>query len=275
MARVLSLRKTNTNGLVGWWPFDDFTVNDFSGNPKVNGTKVLVGAYPFPTYNGIAYSDNTLRRGVFYINGGAYLSFTSDISLQWNTTRGATMMARMFAYGLNAYTSVIGYGIPSDVNNFWNMFIKNNGKTAVYARANGSAQPFYDGTGPATLSLGRWYHLTSTVENPSGSSCTVKGYVDGVLDGSGTASMNVGTVGMTFVVGQDIVFGGRNVNGLVDDVRVYNRVLSQQEIAAIVPEPFLPDESEMPALPFVAPTTVLFGHNIGGHFSRRVTTIGY
>src|SRR5512139_3513749 len=99
--------KTNTIGLVGWWPFDNGTPEDFSGNPKVNGSLV---ASPTLT-SGIAYSSDPLSRNGFLLNGSSqYVTCSTDASLDLQAA-GSTYMCRIKATNFtNAYTGIAGKG---------------------------------------------------------------------------------------------------------------------------------------------------------------------
>lgn len=244
------LLRTNKSGLVGWWPFDNNTPEDFSGNPNVNGS--LVGAVKPNTTDGIAYSDSPSRRRGYLLNGSTqYITCTNDTSLEWNSRSGWTIMARLFFNGLsNAYTGVIGSSKDNSI--FCNMYVKSNGKTAAYAFNVLGLNANYDGTGAATLSTGKWYHLTLTAIYTSTATMTINGFVDGVLDGTGTTAGfgSVGPTGSTVAFGNDPFFAGRFTNGIIDDARVYNRVLAREEIFAIVQEPYQYryDVIRMPAL---------------------------
>jgi PKD repeat protein len=84
-----------------------------------------------------------------------------------------------------------------------------------------------------TLQTGQWYHIVGVFENIS----SMKAYVNGVVTGgtyAGTATTyaipnNVGTLGKT---------GNPSdlFKGSIDDFRVYNKVLSSAEIAALFAE---------------------------------------
>jgi sialidase-1 len=75
-----------------------------------------------------------------------------------------------------------------------------------------------------------WHHYVLTYDRslPSGN---LKRYLDGVLIGQATA-----TVGLASTAGSPLYLGGTGtagLNGLIDEVRVYSRALSQAEISDI------------------------------------------
>jgi MSHA biogenesis protein MshQ len=58
-------------------------------------------------------------------------------------------------------------------------------------------------------------------------------YVDGKLDASRQGSGPIATNDFPVCIGENIQLTGRCFNGLIDDVRVYNYALSENEIAAL------------------------------------------
>ena len=83
-----------------------------------------------------------------------------------------------------------------------------------------------------TVKDNTWYHLSFTTEY-NGVDTTMKMYINGVLNNSGTFTGEQTQFGYAFSIGD-----GRNLpwypfNGEVNDVRIYNRVLTQAEITTI------------------------------------------
>lgn len=94
-------------------------------------------------------------------------------------------------------------------------------------------------TGATNLIAGQWHHVAVTRSGSSGS-WTGKLYLNGVEDASGSIATNPnGGGGATTLIGAggntDTTPSGRIQyhNGLIDDVRIYNRALSASEIESI------------------------------------------
>ena len=85
------------------------------------------------------------------------------------------------------------------------------------------------------FATGFWYHVAVTW-NGSATATNIKFYVNGVETGYGTTTNGAGArtsdSSSNASVGNDST-GARSFNGVLDDVRVYNRVLTSSEIAAI------------------------------------------
>ncbi|MEW6357817.1 MAG: LamG-like jellyroll fold domain-containing protein [Planctomycetota bacterium] len=77
----------------------------------------------------------------------------------------------------------------------------------------------------ASLELNRWYHLAATLKRPN-----ITTYVDGKPVGKATWDFPVGYSG-DIVIGR---WGGAKAshNGLIDDVKIYNRCLTPEEVQA-------------------------------------------
>ena len=98
------------------------------------------------------------------------------------------------------------------------------------------------GTSDTTLSSsvaindGNWHHVAGTRNNTSGA---MNVYVDGVLRGSGTGPTGVRTAPPVLRLGS-LQTGINFLNGTLDDVRLYNQVLTAGDIAALVALPAAP-----------------------------------
>ncbi len=80
---------------------------------------------------------------------------------------------------------------------------------------------------------GTWHHVAATRDNTSGA---MQVYVDGVLRGSGIGPTGSRTWPPNLRIGC-IQTGNNFLNGTLDDVRLYNRILAGAEIAAIIGGP--------------------------------------
>jgi hypothetical protein len=81
-----------------------------------------------------------------------------------------------------------------------------------------------------------WHHVAATRNNTSGATAV---YVDGVLRGSGTGATGSRTFPASLRIGS-LQTGNNFLNGTLDDVRLYDRVLTPGEIAALLAPPVAP-----------------------------------
>jgi len=78
--------------------------------------------------------------------------------------------------------------------------------------------------GNSRLLLGKWYHLVGTYDGTN-----VKIYVNGELDGTTTHSGSIGTSSKSLKIGKN---NYSNINGLVDEVKIWDKALTEDEIIA-------------------------------------------
>jgi len=121
------------------------------------------------------------------------------------------------------YNSVFDNAVNPD---WWEMWIYSDGRLTFRVKNNGSGQMFYDLD--SLNGSNQWYHIALTWDKAA--STTVL-YVDGIERGRGAITEWV-VPGTTFYIG-----GGSANNdpgkGAVDDVRVYDAVLTAAEVQAV------------------------------------------
>jgi type II secretory pathway pseudopilin PulG len=127
-----------------------------------------------------------------------------------------------------AFTSSYRSGIVSRrPGSGWNFDISG----AIEGDGQGKAELMEAGgakiAGGTVMQAGQWYYAAVAVSGNS-----VRVYVNGVLDGSGTLAWTNGANDIIYIGGVQ-ASSGYYLNGLMDDVRVYNRALSDAEIQSI------------------------------------------
>jgi type II secretory pathway pseudopilin PulG len=199
--------------LVAWWKFDDG-----------NGSK----ASDSTTYK----NDGTLSNATWttgHVDGG--LKFDgkkSYVSVPYNAvltiTNELTLAAWINGTSFDASNIILCQGTVAGTSNYelWCY----NGKLVM---------GFYNGgwqnvTSPNVFTAGTWYHVAATME-VSGTGRLIRLYQNGVqVYSETTTSVPLGnTQGLT--IGK--YPNGANWNGVLDDVRIYNRALSADEILQV------------------------------------------
>jgi hypothetical protein len=84
-------------------------------------------------------------------------------------------------------------------------------------------------TSSTSVNDGQWHHVAATRDTASGA---MQVYVDGVLRGSGVGPTGARTAPASLRIG-GILTGVNFLNGTLDDVRLYDRVLSASEVAEL------------------------------------------
>ena len=108
---------------------------------------------------------------------------------------------------------------------FLNTYLTNDHKVIFEAR---HASSLADVATPAgVFTVGQWYHVAAVVNRTAG---TANIYVNGVLQTvSGSVDTDFNNTGGIYI-GEQIGNAVTDFNGTIDDVRIYNRALSAQEI---------------------------------------------
>lgn len=108
-----------------------------------------------------------------------------------------------------------------------------NGKFVLGVGSSGS-----DTTLASSVNIndGTWHHVAATRNNTSGAMAV---YVDGVLRGSGTGPTGSRTFPTVLRIGS-LQTANNFLNGTLDDVRLYDRILALGEIAALIASPAAP-----------------------------------
>ncbi len=187
-----------------------------------------------PTFNGAV----TPRAGIITAPDGSHWAHNFKASSNSYLDFGAPSIALLKAITVVAWVKIDSlpgaYGCWFSSKPATSGYIRSDGKLALYLSTD-TTGPSYD-PGTITLSTGRWYHLAFSYDAVVGGA----GYVDGVLDGTTSASNNLRTLSNTVRFGVDD--GGQYFDGTIDDLRIYNRVLSKGEIIGLRTEAFQPTQ---------------------------------
>ncbi|MCH7921091.1 MAG: hypothetical protein IIC50_24370 [Planctomycetes bacterium] len=197
--------------LVGYWPFDTSTADDWSGNDN----------------HGVVDGDPKWVPGKFF----EALQFDGvddyvQLTKQPPITNGFTFSAWVKRNGDSPSTQ--------EVFNNHQFFLRtmpegegdgSNPFEAFVNLSDGSVEPRVQSNVSATL--GQWFFVTVTWDKT-----TLEIYVDGELKGSSTRSgeLTSTTVEARIGRGEQTNVNANPFNGVIDEVRIYNRVLTQEEI---------------------------------------------
>jgi uncharacterized protein (TIGR02145 family) len=210
-----------TTGLVGWWPFNG-NANDESGNGN-NGT--VNGATLTTDRFGVANKAYSFDGVNDFGTLGITLPNTFTVSFWFNITAFSTYVV--------AGNNLIGSELVSTLNNNFSNTGFANGLSGAPTNYGAHVSSFWCNSGcnnvgaTSNATLNQWVYVTTTY---SGSS--LKYYVNGALNGTVTSNFVNNSVLVAIgarpfhASGPDFFF-----NGKLDDIAIYNRVLTQQEIS--------------------------------------------
>lgn len=202
-------------GLVGWWPFDettDRTAMDRSGGHR-NGT--LIG--------GATWAAGKVGGAVALNGQDAFVRVTDDPA--FDMVNQMTLACWVNMHNVNrSHTAIITKG-----DNAWRLSMDGVGDKLHTSVDQG---PIIGVDGQSPLPPDEWHHVAAVY---NGSLLTL--YMDGQPDGSQPWSGAVGHNDFDLLIGENAERTGRFLNGLVDEVRVYNHALTQDEIARLIRDP--------------------------------------
>ncbi len=200
------------NGLVAWYPFNG-NANDESGNGNHG---VVNGATLTSDRNGngnSAYLFNGINNNIVSTPNLPASNSPRTISLWTKTNSSSAGLMSAAAYGSGAGGYVI---FPA--------FILNSNGKYYFESGSSSNQLFSE----SSVSDNNWHQITLTY---SGQNTPVRMYVDGMLNAS-SVNLDLITENSPFVIGSaswaDLWFSGS-----IDDIAIYNRALTQEEITAL------------------------------------------
>jgi hypothetical protein len=198
------------SGLVSWWPGDGNADDIVGGN---NGT----------LRNGATFATGQVQQAFSfdgvddYVNAGRHpsLDITGDITLE----------AWIKPDTIGSYARVIykGSGDRSAADMAYVLGV--NGNSVYFGLAKGGGQTWIESGGG--LIPGTWHYIVGVLNGTS-----MKTYVNGIEKGSASFTGPIDIEPRDLLIGGDDT-SGRDFDGLVDEVEIFNRALSQAEIQAI------------------------------------------
>jgi hypothetical protein len=210
-----------SQGLIAYYPFDG-TASDATGNGH-DGT--IVGAVPTSGHLG-------LPGGGMLFNGNDYVAVPDHSGLTFGGG-GFTIAAwaKFASYGGDGGYYLMGHSTGGGNRNKWIFWLGNGGLTFIYYPQSGS---HWTGLGSYPFQLDTWYHVAVR-----GNAGALEGFVDGNSIGSASFTGTLADPANVFTIGSCELGTKprRYFNGAMDEVRLYGRPLSDDEINQLVPEP--------------------------------------
>jgi hypothetical protein len=208
----------------------DITVANTSSTPTG-----LVAAYSFNAGSGVQTVDSSGQGNTGTIAGATWTpngKFGSALSFDGTSAR--VTVADANSLDLTTAMTIEAWVNPSSGTGWREVVLKETAgglAYALYAVNNGSRPAAYvhtstdiGSTGSAAVPLNTWTHLAFTYDG-----ATLQLYVNGVLVKSGAAAGAAPASGGPLQIGGNSVWG-EYFRGLIDEVRIYNRVLTGGEI---------------------------------------------
>jgi hypothetical protein len=215
-----------TNGLVGWWPFNG-NANDESGNGNngtVNGATLITDRFGNANK---AYSFDGIDD---YIQIIYNLSLTSKVGTisTWIKSNGNINNDQRLIYGQ-------GQGRPCLVVNQ-----ANNRKARLqwHQQLNGSPSGWAMVTSTSNIDNSQWINIVGVYDTSN-----LSIYINGILEATYSSSYNqwncsqynfhIGAFNATSIACGGSLGISQAFNGKIDDIGIWNRALTQDEITAL------------------------------------------
>jgi hypothetical protein len=199
---------------VGWWRFDEGsgTVAGDSSGYGNDGTLLPTGSEP-------QWVDGKYDKALSFDGVNDYVNCGNKPNLEI-----AGNQITLSAWVKKAAAVPVGGGFS---------IISKNRYSKYFLWITDSQKPRFSLTTTTTKDLDAttvtvsdtWYYL-SAVYNGS----TMKIYVNGILENEIAQSGNIASTTQPLTIGRDLTYGLWLMNGVIDEVRVYNRALSAPEV---------------------------------------------
>lgn len=214
--KTLRIEDPTENGLIGYWKFDELSgtvARDSSGNNN-HGTR---------SGTGTVWSGSSLNTNIMFTNSGA-------IRLNGSNDYFDTTSSSVFAFGTGDFTWSIWIN-PDNFSRYQHMLARDGDQSTGALKANvGDGVIYYYstafttyGTITAALQARAWNHVV-LVRNSNVAAI----YLNGVLQGT-KAGFDDNFSSSYFRFGNG--WPGEFTDGAIDDIRIYNRALSVNEVA--------------------------------------------
>lgn len=116
--------------------------------------------------------------------------------------------------------------------------IRETGRLAIFIDTNGSGNANHDNFG-SVLNGNQWLQIGFTFSAVSNALVT---YVNGAVNSTATGTISGGllpSIADSWEFGNDKGAAGRYLSGVIDHIRIYNRVLSQGDVRTLLATPFI------------------------------------
>jgi hypothetical protein len=209
---ITSISKGADPTLIGWWKLDEgsgMIAHDSSGKGN-DGTLQGNPQWVAGKIGGALEFDGNGD----YVDCGASLAF----NINTNITVACWIKVRQLDKSWQA--------IVSQGDNSWRLHRSGSSNNIAWG-TNGLLPK--DITGSVNVNDGQWHHVAGVYDGTQ-----KRLYVDGNLDVSSNSTGNIDNSSYNVNIGENAQATGRYWDGLIDDVRVYTRALTHEEIQQVM-----------------------------------------
>jgi pimeloyl-ACP methyl ester carboxylesterase len=205
-----------TNGLVAYYPFNG-NANDESPSHLNNGT--VNGAILTSDRKGLANS-------AYNFDGSS--SISANLGSDLSTTENTLSVWLVISGSGNSNPRIVGVGPSGTPGQNYALILDGTGnprRLEYYSGQGGGINLF----STSTLSNStEWKHITATFKNN-----VARFYINGVFDSQANGTNGLSTFSSSILQIGRSISGTDGFNGKLDDIRIYNRALTDTEVQAL------------------------------------------
>ena len=194
-----------TNGLQAFYKLDDTSDSSGNGNTLTNNGDV-------------SFASGKIGNAAVF-DGSNYLATNSSSFPAGNSDRSVSAWFKTNNAG--NYNILLSYGSPQE-NSSFGLSVTNSGDIEFAAYSN-------DFQGNTFVADGNWHHVVGVNSSNNGRSL----YLDGILIATNSNPINTQTENSELKIGEWTVSFGGSMNGQIDAVGIWNRALSDAEVAEL------------------------------------------
>jgi len=205
---------TLATGLVAYWPFEGNladSINSFNGTGR--GT------------NPVAFVDGKFGKAIKLDGTDQFVEITGGNSADNLAFPGGSVSIAGW-FKVEAFDKNWQALVAKGEGNNWR--VARNGSSSTMAYAGGVG----DITSGTPVDDGNWHHFVAITDG-SGLAFGTALYIDGVQDGSTSSAAVLTKNSKNVFIGENPDSGGRQWNGEIDDMAIWNRVLTEAEITKL------------------------------------------
>jgi TolA-binding protein len=209
-------------GLVAHYEFEGNAADTSGFQPKADGT--LVGN---PTFG-----PGVFGQAIDLDGDGDYVDCGNESFFDINDSITVTSWIKVSEFD-KKYQTIIAKG-----DNSWRLARVDDSNNVEFA-CSGTAATRWTGKGEVPWAVlgtrsvndGKWHHIAGVFDGTR-----LQLYIDGVLEAAKGATNSIKISKYNVCIGANAQVPGREWNGLIDDVRIYNYALSQAEVVSVMGE---------------------------------------
>jgi TolA-binding protein len=221
-AETVRAIEPDPSGLIAHYEFEGFAVDTSGFQPPANGT----------LFGNPAYVDGVFGRGIALDGEDDYVDCGNQSTFNLTGQLTVTAWIKVDKFD-KMYQTIIAKGDDS-----WRLARAGKSNRIEFA-CNGTAANKWNGTGEVPWAIsattdvndGKWHHIAGVFDGTQ-----LYLYIDGVLEAAKSADKSIDISSYNVYIGANAQAPGREWNGLIDDVRIYNYALLQAEIVSIMGE---------------------------------------